>query len=95
MTRKLGSGAAQPTSLAGLKNLGEVTAGRLEAVGIRTLDDLDAVGAAEAYRRLKARYPRQTNRMCLYALQAALLDVLWTDLSLQDRERLKAEVEDA
>jgi DNA transformation protein and related proteins len=80
--------------IADLKNIGEVTAARLDQVGIHTPADLEAHGAVEAYRRRKARFPRETTRMCLYALQAALLDVHWMDLSPQDRECLKAKVED-
>lgn len=81
--------------LAELKNLGPVSEERLHAVGIRTVEELETVGAAEAYRRVKQRYPRETTWIWLYALHGALRDALWTDFPADERARLQAEVEDA
>ena len=79
------------TELTALRNLGPVTAERLLAVGVRTLAELDALGAVEAYRRVKAAYPRDTTLVCLYALQGALWDVHWAHLLPDVKAQLKAE----
>jgi DNA transformation protein len=78
--------------LAAVKNIGAVTAGRLDDVGVRTLDQLEALGPIEAYRRVKAKYPRETTLVCLYALQGALWDVHWNDLPPEVKAQLKAQV---
>ncbi|MYD95139.1 MAG: competence protein TfoX [Chloroflexi bacterium] len=91
LSRKSASGGttSQLSGLAGLRNIGPTTAGWLAEVGISTDEDLDAVGALEAYRRLNSARPSDVNIVALYALEAALLDVPWTDLPLDMRRRLR------
>jgi hypothetical protein len=78
-----------------LRNIGKVSAGRLAAVGITTPSELEALGAVEAYRRVKEAYPAQTSLNLLYALEGAILDVTWSDLPPALRERLRAAAERA
>lgn len=80
--------------LSELQNLGPTTEQRLHDVGVGDAAELDRVGAVEAYRRLKKRYPRETSLNALYALVGALLDVRWTELPDDVRARAKAAVSD-
>jgi DNA transformation protein len=73
-----------------LKNLGPVTVRQLGAIGIGTETQLRAVGALEAYRRLRQAFPDRINLVALYSLQGALLDCPWGDLPTELREQLKA-----
>ena len=75
-----------------LRNIGPTTAGWLVDIGISTVDDLDAIGSVETYRRLKAARPTEVTFVALYALEAALLDVPWTDLPSDMRSRLRRAV---
>ncbi len=77
--------------LSTVKNIGAVTAGRLNQVGLRTLEQLEALGPVEAYRRVKAKFPRETTLVCLYALQGAIWDVHWKDLPPEIKAELKAQ----
>ena len=74
-----------------LKNLGMASVNILRAVGINTYADLKRTGAVEAYRRIKAR-DINVSKVMLYALQGALMDVHWNDLSPDLKRQL---VEDA
>ena len=78
--------ATEPTghlsNLIRLRNIGPTTADWLADIGISTVEELDSPGSVEAYRRLKAARPRQLTFVGLYALEAALLDIAWTDLPL-------------
>ncbi len=62
-----------------LKNIGATTAQWIHDAGIHTFDDLFALGAVEAWKRIKAIHPELT-LVGLYALQAALLDIHWNEL---------------
>jgi DNA transformation protein len=74
-----------------LKNLGMASVNILRAVGINTYADLKRTGAVETYRRIKAR-DINVSKVMLYALQGALMDVHWNDLSPDHKRQL---VEDA
>jgi DNA transformation protein len=75
-----------------LKNLGMASVNILNAVGIKTQDDLTRIGAVETYRRIKAR-DINVSKVMLYALQGALLDLHWNDLPDDMKQRLVAEAE--
>ncbi len=64
-----------------LPGIGPVTQGWLKEAGIRTEGELRAIGAVEAYRRLKFMLPRQVTLNALYALEASLSGRHWLDLS--------------
>jgi DNA transformation protein len=63
-----------------LPGIGPMTQSRLAEAGIRSVDELRAMGAVEAYRRLKFMMPRQVSLNALYALEAALRGCHWLDL---------------
>lgn len=73
-----------------LLNLGPVSAGWLETVGIRSYDDLEGLGSVEAYLLVKEAFPAASANL-LYALEGALRDVRWDDLPVADRAALREE----
>ena len=77
-----------------LRNLGETSAQWLHAVGIHNLSDLKRLGAADAYRAVKARGFR-ASKVLLYAIEGALLDVHWNDVPAERKEALNKQVESA
>lgn len=79
-----------------LPNLGPASEHALRSVGIDTPEQLDAIGAVEAYRRVRVAgiWP-QTSRNLLWALAGALLDVDWRELSPALRASLLHELEAA
>lgn len=78
--------------LSELRNIGPQSAEWLREVGILTLDDLEELGAVEAYQRVKHRFPRGVSLNMLYGLQAALLNIHWTELPPDMKADLKAQV---
>ncbi|MGD8175587.1 TfoX/Sxy family protein [Marinimicrobium sp. ARAG 43.8] len=75
-----------------LKNLGMATVNILQAVGINTREDLQQVGAVQAYRRILAR-DINVSKVMLYALQGALMDRHWNDLPSDLKRQLVNEAE--
>ncbi|GAB4577572.1 MAG: TfoX/Sxy family protein [Anaerolineales bacterium] len=80
------------TPIKKLPNIGPKSAQWLEAVGIKTLDDLEELGAVEAYRRVKAAFPERVSLNMLWGLQGALLDLPWNELSPEMKEKLKKQL---
>ena len=78
------------TPICGAVNIGPMIAARLEAVGIKTIDELRRLGAAEAYKRIQASYPQVAIAVCfyLYSLQGAIDGVEWNGLSPDVKEKL-------
>ncbi|MCB9914651.1 MAG: TfoX/Sxy family DNA transformation protein [Planctomycetes bacterium] len=79
---------ARDLPLAKLKNLGPKSVAWLAEVGLRTRADLERAGSLGAYRAVRARRGEASLNL-LYALEAALLDVHWTDLPAPLKERLR------
>ena len=78
-----------------LLNLGPVTARRLAQVGIADEAALRKIGAVAAYRRVKHAFPREASLVLLYALEGALTDTPWLELSDQAKSRLRRAVDRA
>ncbi len=77
--------------LSRLKNLGPKSEQWLNAIGVHTLDDLEELGAVEAYRQLKARgFPVTLNMV--WAIAATMQGIHWRDLPQADKDRLKDEL---
>ncbi len=75
-----------------LRNLGPKSGSWLAAVGIETIDDLEAVGPAEAYRRCRdGGFPVSLN--LLWALAGALYDLPWNQLPAAMKDELRRAVE--
>lgn len=70
-----------------LKNLGMASVNILQAIGIRSYEDLKAIGSVQAYIKIKAR-GINVSKVMLYALEGALLDQHWNDLDADHKQRL-------
>ncbi|MBX2857380.1 MAG: TfoX/Sxy family protein [Cellvibrionaceae bacterium] len=75
-----------------LKNLGMASVNILHAIGINNYEDLQKLGAVAAYSRIKSR-GIHVSKVMLYALQGALMDVHWNDLSPDLKAQLVKEAE--
>ncbi len=80
------------TDLLGLKNLGMASVNILNAIGIHSYDELSKIGSVQAYCKIKAR-GIHVSKVMLYALQGALMDVHWNDLSSEMKAKLVEEAE--
>ncbi|MGY1813777.1 TfoX/Sxy family protein [Blastococcus sp. SYSU D00820] len=78
-----------PRRLRDLRNLGAASEAALARVGIRTPEDLDEVGAAEAYRRLADAGTPRLSTVFLWALEGALLDLDWRVLPAGRKAELR------
>ena len=78
------------SELARLCNLGPVSAGWLEAAGIRTEAELRALGALEAFRRVAMHRAGDVSLNLLYALDGALRGERWDKLPPHIRAELRA-----
>nr|WP_246351311.1 TfoX/Sxy family protein [Deinobacterium chartae] len=74
-----------------LRNIGPKTAGWLRAVGIHTRADLERLGTAEVFLRLK-RSGFGVSLNAAYAIEAALLDCHWLDLPPELRAVLRQDI---
>lgn len=75
-----------------LKNLGKTSAQWLHAVGIHSASDLRRLGAVDAYQAVRKRGFR-ASKVLLYAIEGALLDVHWNDISAERKEALNQQLE--
>jgi DNA transformation protein len=60
----------------------------LAEAGIRTLDELEMLGAVKAYARVKALRPKFASLNLLWALAAGLEDRDWRELTKKEKEEL-------
>lgn len=70
------------------KNIGKEIGQKLASVGIYNLDELKVIGSKEAFCRLKKKY----DNICLvhlYALEGAIKDVEFNELSEEVKKDLK------
>ncbi len=72
-----------------IRNLGPKSTVWLEEIGVGSLEDLHAIGALEAYRRVKSARAG-VSIVLLYALQGAVFDCHWNDLPPGMKEELQA-----
>ena len=70
-----------------LKNLGNTSVNWLHAIGIHTREELAQIGPVQAYNRIRERGIK-VSKVLLYALQAALLDVHWSELDADLKQKL-------
>ncbi len=62
-----------------MRNIGPKSAAWLRQVGLRTREDLEAIGAVDAFMRVK-RAGFKPSLNLLYALEGALLDCHWQEV---------------
>ena len=70
-----------------LRNIGPKSAAQLRQVGVRTIDDLRALGSLEAFVKLK-RAGFKPSLNLLYSLEGALLDCHWQQVPEERRSEL-------
>lgn len=64
-----------------IKNLGASSINLLADIGIRTPEDLRAIGSVKAFRLIRQRGTRVSVAL-LYALEGAILDIAWRDMNI-------------
>ena len=72
-----------------LRNIGPKSAAWLRQVGLRSREDLEGVGAVDAFMRVK-RAGFKPSLNLLYALEGALLDCHWQEVPETRRHELVA-----
>lgn len=80
-----------PQPIIEMVGIGPKSADWLRRAGIHNRQDLEALGPVEAYRRVRALGVRPSLNL-LWALQGALLNLHWTMVPPQVRDRLKQEL---
>lgn len=70
-----------------LRNIGPKSSAWLRQVGLRTRDDLDAIGAVEAFMRVKRAGFKPTLNL-LYSIEGALRDCHWQEVPGERRSEL-------
>ena len=91
MTAKLRRAAVKKSGAAPAKrilNLGPTSSAWLTAVGIHNRRDLESVGVVNAYNLCKA-HGYNVSLNLLWALQAALMDIRWTQLPADVKQQLR------
>lgn len=78
--------------LEAMRNIGPRSASWLRAAGIDTPDRLRALGAVEAYRRVRAAAPDRVSLVLLWALHGALIDAPYTALPAEMKAALRTEL---
>lgn len=73
--------------------IGPISRAWLATVGIWTLEDLEGLGALEAWRRVRDTFPGRVSLNLLYALQGILMGCRWNDLPAEVREDLRRQAE--
>ncbi len=76
-----------------LPNLGPYMARRLADIGVNTAGELRALGAVEAYRRLKFQFGREMTLNALWAMEAALVGLDCRRLSNEHKQALRTQLE--
>ncbi|MDQ3510760.1 MAG: TfoX/Sxy family protein, partial [Pseudomonadota bacterium] len=77
-----------------LRNIGPKSAAWLRQVGLRTYEDLSALGSVESFMRVKRAGFKPTLNL-LYAIEGALLDCHWQEIPGERRNELVAQAEAA
>jgi DNA transformation protein and related proteins len=91
MQKRVRPRSTSDDDLTSLRDIGEVSARWLRAVGINSVSDLRRIGPAEAYGRVAFRFGRAANRNFLYALAMGLQGRAYNDATLEEKGRLCAE----
>jgi len=74
-----------------LRNLGPISAQWLAEVGINSYADLQKVGSVAAYAMVRRQQSKASLNL-LWALEAALRDIDWRELSAADKNDLRAQL---
>ncbi len=81
------------TDLTKLPSIGETLASELSGIGVTTLEELIALGSAEATRRIAKTRPGACHSL-LFALEGAIRGVRWHSLPMSGRAQLQARLDE-
>ena len=76
-----------------LRNIGPVSSSWLAEIGVESIEDLERVGAVEAFRRVRELHPDRASRNLLWALQGALMDIHWSDVPDEIKQQLVQQID--
>jgi hypothetical protein len=77
--------------MAKIRNLGPVSSRWLASIEVHDVEELRELGVVNAYRLLALRgHPVSLN--LLWAMEAALRDVHWMEITPEDKDHLRAEL---
>lgn len=79
------------SALEDLPNIGKVLAGRLREAGVETAEELQRIGDAAAFRRIRHVLPGDACVSTRYALAGAVRGVRWHHLDARLRQALAVE----
>jgi DNA transformation protein len=79
--------------LAAMRNLGAASARMLYDAGVRSVDELRALGAVEAFRRVLFARGGRSTAVLLWALHGALTDQRWDRIPAEEKAVLRAALE--
>jgi DNA transformation protein len=65
----------------------------LNSIGIYSVEDVERMGVAAVYWRLKVAYPHKVTLNMLYGLHAAVLGIPWQAVTPEMKAELRAQVE--
>ena len=65
----------------------------LAEIEIYTANDLQKIGAIEAYHRLKFRFGKEITLNALYAMHAALINCHWREITGEIKTQLRQQAE--
>lgn len=77
-----------------LKNIGKKLAIRLNEIGVFSEQELRLLGAVEAHKLIKQKYPNETLANCyyLYSFEGALTDQHWNSIGEAKKQQLVKEI---
>lgn len=77
-----------------LKNIGKKIAARLNEVGVFYEEELRAIGAVEAYKKIREKHPDEILPLCyyLYSFEGAIADKHWDAIGEKRKRELKAHI---
>lgn len=84
----------EKNKLSELKNIGPTIEKRLNEIGIKSKRDLERVGPAGAYKRIRQKHPGKTIPVCyyLYSFQGALEGKHWDSISEKTKQSLLSKI---
>lgn len=77
-----------------MRNIGPKSRAWLAEIDVHDMDELQALGAVEAYARLRFRFGNKITRNMLHALAGALGNVDWRMLSPEHKAELDRQAEE-
>jgi TfoX C-terminal domain len=88
--QRSGLGSGRKTRISRMRNLGLASEKLLAGIGIHDSEALSAIGALEAFRRLRVA-GQEPNLALLYTLHGAITGQAWDRLPMDQKEHLKLE----